>query len=61
MMGDLVPFPDNVIDLDGYRAGRVAEGTWPPTDDDMEYWRGRKKMGMKQNKPAPTPPPRRHA
>lgn len=46
---------DNVIDMDAYRAKRVAEGTWPPNDLEVrEYWRGRKNMGDKPVTKKPT-------
>jgi hypothetical protein len=59
MMTELTVVPDGTISLDEYRNRRVAEGTWPPTESAIEYWSGRRNMGMQQPKPAPEPPPRR--
>jgi hypothetical protein len=54
---DLHVVPDNIVDMDEYRARRIKEGTWPPDDSTVrEYWLSRKGMGMQQ-KPAPQPPP----
>jgi hypothetical protein len=48
-MPDLHSVPDNIIDLDQYRDQRTKEGTWPPTDNAREYWRGRRGAGAARN------------
>jgi len=39
---------DDVIDLDKYRAERIADGSWPPDPLQVrEYWKGRRRRGAK--------------
>jgi hypothetical protein len=42
-----------LLDLDGYRDRRIVEGTWPPEDDAVHYWRGR----LARSAPPPARPP----
>jgi hypothetical protein len=42
-----------LLDLDGYRDRRIVEGTWPPDDDAVHYWRGQ----LERSKPPPIRPP----
>jgi hypothetical protein len=47
-MGDVIELPSNIVDLNEYRAKRVAEGTWPPDETTVkEYWASRRSKGVK--------------
>lgn len=48
---------DNVVDLDTYRNRRIADGTWPPSDEEARrYWndvRNSRRRGRTEHKHVP--------